>query len=197
MRRRPFALALAGLTLAGCGSQSVDQLPPAAQPAGPAATTATVDGGRLTAVLSPRARVLRIDDARTGRTVDEAPAGVGPTNVVGVGDRLYVTDTRGEALLIYHVRPRLTLTRRVYLPGAPSALAVDPARRRLWVALAARAELVGLRADRTAPEVARLPTVPRPDAVAVDSAGTLTVTGGADGAVQRIGADEAYAEHDG
>jgi hypothetical protein len=95
------------------------------------------------------------------------------------------------------VHPRLTLTRRVYLPGAPSGLALDPARRRLWVTLSARDELVGLTADRTAPEVARLPTIHRPDAVSVDSAsGTVTVSGRA-GTVQRIGADEAYGEHDG
>jgi DNA-binding beta-propeller fold protein YncE len=195
--RRLFALALAGLTLAGCGSATVQELPPAAAPEHGPGTVAAIDDGRLRAVLSPRARVLRIDDARTGARVDAAPAGVGPTRVVGVDDRLYVADTRGEALLIYHVHPRLTLTRRVYLPGAPSGLALDPARRRLWVTLSARDELVGLTADRTAPEVARLPTIHRPDAVSVDSAsGTVTVSGRA-GTVQRIGADEAYGEHDG
>jgi hypothetical protein len=195
--RRLFALALAGLTLAGCGSATVEELPPGAAPERGPGTLATIDNGRLRAVLSPRARVLRIDDARTGDRVDQAPAGVGPTRVVGVDDRLYVADTRGEALLIYHVRPRLTLTRRVSLPGAPSGLALDRARRRLWVTLTASDELVGLTADRTAPEVARLPTIRRPEAVSVDSAsGTVTVTGRAD-AVQRIGADEAYGEDHG
>jgi hypothetical protein len=217
--RRLAALALVSLTLAGCGSATVQELAPAAGPAhapqltqapagrvldtgaapGPTtATVATTDDGHLQAVLAPQARRLALYDSRTHERVDAAPAGVGPTHVIGFGDRLYVADTQGEALLIYHVRPRLTLTRRVYLPGAPYGLALDPVRRRLWVTLTARNELVGLTADRTAPEVARLPTVRQPDAVSVDSAsGTVTVTGGADGALQRIGADEAYGQERG
>jgi hypothetical protein len=71
---------------------------------------------------------------------------VGPTHLVAAGDRIYVTDTRGGALLVFVTRPRLELVRRVYLPGGPSAIVHDPIRHRLWVTLAARHEVVGLAA---------------------------------------------------
>lgn len=176
------------------GDQVVDTFPVATQPGGVAAA----DEGRAVAVVSVRERQLALYDARTLQRIDQAPAGVGPTHVVGFGNRLYVADTQGGAVLIYHLRPRLTLTRRVNLPGSPYGLAVDPRRRTLWVTLTARNELVGLRADRTAPEVARLPTVRQPDAVAVDSAaGTVAVTGRSDGVLQLIGADEANGQDQG
>jgi DNA-binding beta-propeller fold protein YncE len=176
------------------GDRVADTVPVATQPGGVAAA----DDGRLVAVVSVRERLLELYDARTLRRVDEAPAGVGPTHAVAFGNRVYVADTQGGALLIYHLQPRLTLTRRVQLPGAPYGLAIDPVRRRLWVTLTGRNQLVGFTADRTAPEIARLPTVRQPDAVAVDSAsGTVAVTGRSDGVLQLIGADEAYGEHGG
>ena len=116
--------------------------------------------------------------------------------MVAFGNRVYVADTGGGGLLIFHVHgSSLKLTRRVFLPGSPYGMALDPERRRLWVTLTARNEVVGLRADQTAPELTRLPTVRQPDAVAVDSAtGTVAVTGRTDGVLQLIGADEAYGE---
>lgn len=176
------------------GGRVVDTFGVATQPGGVAAA----GDGRLVAVVSVRERLLQLFDARTLRLVDEAPAGVGPTHVVAFGNRVYVVDTRGGALLIYHLEPRLTLTRRVHLPGAPYGLALDPVRRRLWVTLTQTNELVGLVADKTAPEVARLPTIRQPDAVAVDSAsGTVAVTGRSGGVLQLIGADEAYGQDGG
>jgi hypothetical protein len=108
-------------------------------PAGPPATSASLAGGRLLAVVDGRARTLTIRDARTRASLASAPAGVGPTHVGCIGAaRCYVTDTRGDALLVFLVGDdgkALRLTRRVYLPGGPSAITVDAARRRLSVTL--------------------------------------------------------------
>jgi YVTN family beta-propeller protein len=176
------------------GDRVIDTIPVATQPGGVAAA----DDGAQVAVVSVRERLLQLYDAQTLKLVDQAPAGVGPSHAIAFGNRVYVADTGGDALLIYHLQPHLTLTRRVSLPGAPYGLAIDPDRRTLWVTLPGRNEVVGLKADRTAPEIARLPTVRQPDAVAVDSdSGTVAVTGRSDGVLQLIGADEAYGEHGG
>lgn len=194
---------LAVAVLAGCGSAAVGELPPAAGPehapeaaAAPAgrvvasagapaalrraargAPSSTVSGGAL-AVLSPRARTLALVDPRTRRPLAQASAGVGPARVVAVADRLYVTDTRGGALLVFAKRPELALVRRVFLPGGPYAIAVDPVRHRLWVTLTARDEVVSLPANGRPRVVARRPTVRQPVGVAVDPArGTLAVRG--------------------
>ncbi|WP_445152137.1 YncE family protein [Baekduia sp. Peel2402] len=129
------AIAVVALTVAagGCGSASIDELPPAA---GPARAVAEVGAAR--AVLLGRERVLELRDRQTGRRIARAAAGVGPTHVVAAGSWVYVTDTRGDALLVFATRPRLELVRRVYLPGGPSAIALDPVARRLYVTLSAR-----------------------------------------------------------
>jgi len=208
--RRALAPLIAAAALAGCGSQPVAELPP---PAGPAASPpltatpagrvvrrargfrfprrparATSAGGRLVAAVAGRARRLELYDARRRRRVASAPAGVGPTTVVAADGRFYVADTRQGALLIFDRRPRFELQRRVYLPGGPYALAVDPARRRLWVTLTARNELVRLTADGVAKFRGRYPTVRQPDAVAVDArTGTVAVRGRGAVQVLRIG----------
>ena len=72
--------------------------------------------------------------ARTGRRLARAPAGVGPTNVVIRGRTRYATDTRGGALLVFSLRPRLELARRAEparrpftaSPWTPSATACRP-----------------------------------------------------------------------
>jgi DNA-binding beta-propeller fold protein YncE len=161
----------------------------AAQPGGLAAA----DRGRLLAVVSRRERVLELYDPRTLKRVARAPAGVGPTTVAAEADRLYVADTLGGALLVFRVRPQLTLTRRVALPGSPYGLAVDPVRHRLWVTLTQRNELVSLPADDRPRPLLRLPTVRQPDTVAVDSGlGTVAVAGRADGVLQLVGERQAY-----
>ena len=131
-------LALAALALpcvAACGSAPVDELPPAS---GPAREVAALAGGR-SVVLLGRERVLELRDAR-GRRIGRAPAGVGPTHVACV-DRAaarawcYVTDTQGNALLVFAVGARIEPRRRYYLPGGPDRLSLDHARRRLLVTL--------------------------------------------------------------
>src|SRR5581483_4623071 len=123
---------LTAIALGGCGSSHT--LPPAA---GPPPPPVRVSGDRM-AKLDTRARVLTLyGQSRTAH----APAGVGPTHLACVPRYCYVVDTRAEALLVFQTRP-LTLTRRYYLPGAPGAIAVG--RGRLFVALAARHEVVEL-----------------------------------------------------
>ena len=167
--------------LAGCGSQTVHELPPAAEaPRSPAAartpagtvtaigkahegvvpdatTAAALDGGRRVAVVSARERRLDLYDSRTRRRIGRAPAGLGPTHVACL-DRgpCYVADTRGDALLVFSVGAGVEPTRRYGLPGGPYGLALDRARRRLYVTLPGRNELVALVAHGRPHVVARL-----------------------------------------
>lgn len=152
------------------------------------------DFDRRLAVVATRERTLALYDPRTLRRVAQLPAGAGPTSVVASGDRLYVADTRGDAILVFATdagRRPLARAGRVPLPrgSAPYGLALDPVRHRLWVTLTARNELVSLPIDGRPGPVRRLPTVQQPDAVAVDSAlGTVAVTGRAKGVLQLIDA---------
>jgi hypothetical protein len=121
--------------LAGCGSARVQQLPP---PVGRARDVAPLTGGR-SVVLLGRARVLELRDGR-GRLLGRAPAGVGPTDLAcadhGVAPAwCYVTDTRGNALLVFAVGTRIEPRRRLYLPGGPDGVTLDHGRRRLLVTL--------------------------------------------------------------
>jgi DNA-binding beta-propeller fold protein YncE len=208
MRRLLAAAAVAG-ALVGCGSRP--DLPP---PAGPAASpplveppagrvvtaadvpahgnarVATVDGGRAIAVLSPRRRVLEVLDGRTRRRIDHAAAGVGPTHVVaGPGHLVYVVDTGGDGLLVYELRRRLHLTRRLPLLGGPYGIAADPGAGRLWVTMTATNRLVEL-ADGGRPHRLRgFPSIRQPNGVAVDPLRhRVYVTGVADGVVQIVDA---------
>lgn len=129
-------LAIAAAALAACGSAPGDRLPP---PAGAAHVTARLTGGR-SVVLLGRERALELRDA-AGHRAGRAPAGVGPTHLACVDHRAptawcYVTDTRGDALLVFAVRGgAIEARRRLYLPGGPGAITVDHARRRLLVAI--------------------------------------------------------------
>jgi len=130
--------------LAGCGSASVGRLPAAA---GPAREAAALARGR-SVVLLGRERVLELRDAR-GRSLGRAPAGVGPTHVACVDHSApiswcYVTDTRGDALLVFAVGAHIEPRRRLYLPGGPDGVSVDHSRRRLLVTLRQGRELVEL-----------------------------------------------------
>jgi hypothetical protein len=152
------------------------------------------DFDRRLAVVATRERTLALYDPRSLRRIALLPAGAGPTTVVAGGDRLYVADTRGDAILVFATdagRRPLTRAERIALPrgSAPYGLALDPVRRRLWVTLTARNELVSLPIDGRAGPTRRFPTVQQPDAVAVDSAlGTIAITGRAQGALQLIDA---------
>lgn len=200
---------MAGAALtAGCGSASVAELPPPAQPrASPPLAVApagrVVEGARLPGAASSRPDVVPVDegakaavirgrerevvlvDRRTRKRLGRADAGVGPTRGVADDRWLWVADTQGDALLVFRTRPELELVRRVFLPGGPYAIALDEEKLRLWVTLTGRNEVVELPAHGRPSELRRLPTVRQPDAVAVEP-GTSRVLIGGRRALQRI-----------
>jgi hypothetical protein len=126
-----------------------------------------------TGLLDPRARVLRVGGARVS-------AGVGPTHAV-CATWCYVTDTRGDALLVFR---HAELVRRLYLPGGPYGIALDARRRLLYVTLPARNELVQLPAHGRPHALRRWPIVRRAREVTVGASGEVTVIG--DGVSERI-----------
>ena len=184
---RAIAPLLAVAALAGCGSS--DDVPPAAVPAASPPLTErarrarraarrTANGpwpararrstsGRAVAVLDPRERVLAVRDR--GDEIGRAAAGVGPTRVAaGRGGLIYVLDTAGDGLLVYELRPRLHLTRRLPVLGSPYGIASDPVNQRLWITTTKTNRLVEL-ADGARPHRLRsFPAVRQPDTVAVD-----------------------------
>ena len=152
MRHLPLVLAL---TLAGCGSMAAAELPaPAgvvagaqragafcvdagARPADRAGrrrratcreptAVAMLDRGARVAVLCGRERVLDVYDARTLKRLGRTGAGIGPVGLATDGVQLlYVTDVEGDALLVFHLRPRFELIRRVHVIGGPYDIAFD------------------------------------------------------------------------
>jgi hypothetical protein len=103
------------------------------------------DRGRKLVVLAGRARVVELRDGRTGRLLDRADAGLGPARMALRGRWLWVTDVRGDALLVYRViGDTIELSRRVHLPGGPFAITVDPDRYRIHVALTATSDVAEL-----------------------------------------------------
>jgi len=153
------------LGLAGCGSLAAADLPaPAgvvagAQRAGAfsvdaardrlehagggSATTcreptavALLDRGAKVAVLCGRERVLEVYDAHTLERLGRTGAGIGPVGLATDGVQLlYVTDVEGDALLVFHLRPRFELIRRVHVIGGPYAISFDKARWELTLTL--------------------------------------------------------------
>lgn len=187
------------LAFAGCGSLSASELPaPAgaargAQRAGefsidrardrlrradgasvqtgrePTAV-ALLDRGAKVAVLCGRERVLEVYDARTLARLGRTGAGIGPTGLATDGVQLlYVTDVKGDALLVFHLRPRLELIRRVHVIGGPYAIAFDKERWGLWITLNRANRLVDYAAGNRPVLRATLPAIPDARAVTVDS----------------------------
>jgi hypothetical protein len=149
-------------------------------PVGPGGVAATRSGRRL-AVVGVRSRTLELFDAAALRRIDEVDVGIGPTHVVARGERFFVVDTRGDALLEVRADP-LRVHRRTHLAGAPYGIAFDRVHRRFWVTLTALnrvAELTDRRVLRT------FPTVRQPNSVAVDSrTGRVFVASRKDGTLQ-------------
>jgi DNA-binding beta-propeller fold protein YncE len=169
------------------GGRPTTRLPGPIAPGGIA--SATFDTSL--AVVDARRDTVALYDARTLRRTGLAAAGAGPTNVVALGDLLFVADTRGNAVLTYSTRPRLRRIGRLAFPGAsPYGLAVDPVRRRLLVTLTARNQLATVDVTRVPNTVTTRPTIRQPGAVAIDSAnGTIAVAGRTGGALQLITAE--------
>jgi hypothetical protein len=104
---------------------------------------AILDRGKKVAVLTGRERTLEIYDATTLERVGKTGAGIGPTALATDNvEILYVTDVKGDALLVFHLRPRFELIRRVHQIGGPYAIAFDRERWGLWMTLARTNQLV-------------------------------------------------------
>jgi DNA-binding beta-propeller fold protein YncE len=147
---------------------------------------AVTDSG-LVGVVGVRGLTLEVFDARTLESLGSLDAGEGPTHVeAGPENRFYVTDTRGDAVLIYEAGPRPEQIGRMPAPGSPYGIAVDRRRENLWVTLTAEQRVVQFALHGgTLREIARYPTVRQANTVAVDPAsGRVFITGKADGQLQ-------------
>lgn len=164
------------------GGRVVAQVGGFQQPGGLAAV-----GGDV-AVVDVRADTVTLIGGRSLRVLAKSPAGEGPTHVVAGAGRLFVADTRGNALLAYDSRPTLHLMDRLALHGTPYGVAVDRVRKRLWVTLTATNELVEVAIDRaTLRRVASYPTGRQPNTVAVDPRdGRVFVADAGPGVVQAV-----------
>ena len=154
-------------------------------PLQPGGVAVTDDG--LVGIVGVRGLVMEVFEADTLESLGRIDAGEGPTHVrAGPENRFYVTDTRGDAVLVYAARPEPEQLDRVSLPGSPYGIAIDPERNDLWVTLTADQRVVQFALEeRTLREIARYPTVRQPNTVAVDTAsGRVFVTGKANGELQ-------------
>ncbi len=145
-------------------------------PANPGGVAAAEDGARVGAV-GVRSNTLRLYDARALRGVGEVGVGIGPTHVISDGGRrMFVADTRGDAIIFVDTRPELRVTSRQALPGgAPYGLAYDARRDELWVTSTERNRVVLFRGRE---RVRSFPTVRQPNSVTVDERTGRVFVGG-------------------
>lgn len=157
-------------------------------PANPGGGAVTKSG--LLGIVGVRGLALGVYKADTLDSRGFIDAGKGPTHVAaGPDDRFYVTDTRGDAVLVYQTRPDLEQVARVSLPGgSPYGIAVDTQHERLWVTLTAKNRLIEFDLGSGVPRpVASYPTVRQPNSVTVNPAtGRVFVAGRTDGVLQMI-----------
>jgi hypothetical protein len=162
--------------------REIEKIETALKPGGVAVT----DSG-LVGVVGVRDLTLEVFEADTLESLGRTEAGEGPTHVkAGPKNRFYVTDTRGDAVLIYRASPNPEQIGRVSLPGSPYGIDIDPRRNQLWVTLTSEQRVVQLALQGlTLREIGRYPTVRQPNTVAVDPAtGRVFVTGRTDGQLQ-------------
>ena len=115
-------------------------------------------------------------------------AGLGPTHVVrDDGGRLFITDTRGDAIVVYETEPRLKFVGRLELPGSPYGIAIDRESERVWVTLTGRNEVVELNAADQPQVLRRFPTVRQPNTLAVTPGGSrVFIASRTDGTLQLL-----------
>ncbi|MCA1731147.1 MAG: YncE family protein [Actinobacteria bacterium] len=149
----------------------------------PGGVAITDDG--LVGVVSVGELSLQVFDANTLESQGSVDAGEGPTHIVaGPENRFYVTDTSGDAILVYEARPKPAQIGSVSLSGSPYGIAIDPERGHLWVTIDKYAVQYALEGD-TLREISRYPTVNKPNTVAVDTgSGRVFVAGRANGELQ-------------
>ena len=128
-----------------------------------------IGNGASVAVVDVRAYTVSIFDVASGRRTAITAAGTGPTHgVLLSGQRLAVTDTRGNALLIYSLSPLKRIS-RLSLAGKPYGIAVDRDTGVVWVTLTALNQVVGVQTGTAKPKIiARYATVEQPNTVAVE-----------------------------
>jgi DNA-binding beta-propeller fold protein YncE len=136
---------------------------------------------RHVGVVGVRERALEVFDTKTLESEGRVSVGIGPTHVAGGGARFFVVDTRGGALLEVRLDP-LRVHRRTHLGGTPYGIALDPERRRFWITLTGRNEVVELTDHRV---LRRFPAVRQANSVAVDPrTGRVFVASRSDGLLQ-------------
>ena len=179
---RVFVGAEGGDVISVVDGEAVEvELPAPEQPGG----VAYADG--KVAVVAVAERVLSVIDAETLEELAELSAGAGPSHVVAGDDgRFYVTDTGGDALLVYEGEPEPRLVDRTNISDSPYGIAIDNERGRIWVTQTARNRVVELEIADLAPRIiADYPTVRQPNSVGVDErTGRVVVVGRDRGDVQ-------------
>jgi DNA-binding beta-propeller fold protein YncE len=162
------------------GDREVEKIEDVSQPGGVATTN---DG--LVGIVSVRGLTLEVFDASTLDSLGSADAGEGPTHVVAdVEDHFYVTDTSGDAILVYEARPEPKQIDSISLSGSPYGIAIDTVRGHLWVTTEDQVIQYALEGG-TLRELARYPAVGKPNTIAVDTAsGRVFVAGKENGELQ-------------
>jgi DNA-binding beta-propeller fold protein YncE len=164
--------------------RTVATLPTPHQPGGIAAV-----GDRYVVLVAVSQRTLAVYDARTMKELGETSAGVGPSHVVTLGDDAFVADTQGDRVREYRISAQPRQIASAPTPGGtPYGLAIDAARRRLWVTLTGSDQLAEFRIGRSGPRrIATYPTVRQPNSVEVDPRdGVVYVAGRTGGQLERI-----------
>lgn len=161
----------------------VGQVPVDAQPGG---VIALKDHVGIVSVRAYTLELFSLEDALQAQGSQHA--GLGPTHVVRDADgRLFITDTRGDAVVVFETRPRLKFVGRLELPGSPYGIAIDRERGRVWVTLTARNEVVELDAGDQPQVLRRFPTVRQPNTLAVAPGGSrLFIASRTDGTLQLL-----------
>ena len=157
--------------------------PTDAQPGG----IATV-GGKL---YLNAVRSYTIEEYSAGdepRGAGSQSSGLGPSHVVvGPEGRIAMSDTRGQAMVVYDTRPRLRFYARVPLGGTPVGLAHD-GNGTMWATLSERNQAVpvDLRAAKPKPGTP-VASARTPLSMAVDtSTGRLAIASAGDGTLQLV-----------
>ena len=163
--------------------KAVEQAPVDVQPGG------IVGVGDQLGVISVRAYTVALIDQDTLRGRGSQNAGSGPTHAEADADgRMYITDTRGNAVIVFATRPNLKFIARIPLAGgSPYGIAIDQRRKRVWVTLTGSNELVEIEASEKPRRRRSFPTVRQPNTVTVDeSTGRVFVASQQEDALQLI-----------
>lgn len=162
------------------GDREVEKIEDISQPEGVATTN---DG--LVGIVSVQELALEVFDTSTLNSLGKVDAGEGPTHVVAdLQDHFYVTDTSGDAILVYEARPEPKQIDSVSLSGSPYGIAIDTVHGNLWVTTEDQVIQFALEGGKLR-ELARYPAVDEPNTIAVDTAsGRVFVAGKENGELQ-------------